>query len=50
MVEKQSQPQVDFEAALAHERAISPSLDGRTVFDDRKPQARKKNENQLKLF
>ena len=50
MVEKQRQPQVDFKAALAHERKISPSLDGRTVFDDRKPQAKKKNDKQLKLF
>ena len=36
------EPEADFEAALAHERAISPSLDGRTVFDDRKPKTRKK--------
>ena len=51
MVEKQAKPEADFEAALAHERAISPSLDGRTVFDDRKPQLKKKkNEHQLKLF
>jgi hypothetical protein len=50
MVEKQVEPQVDFEAALEHERIISPSLDGRTVFDDRKPQTRTKNEKQLKLF
>jgi hypothetical protein len=26
---------VDFEAAIAHERRISPSLGGRTVADDR---------------
>ena len=51
MVEKQGRPEVDFEAALAHERAISPSLNGRTVFDDRRPpKTRKKNEQQLKLF
>jgi len=50
MVEKQRQPKADFEAAMAHERAISPSLDGRTVFDDRKPPAKKKNDKQLKLF
>jgi len=49
-VEKQSGPEADFDAALAHERAISPSLDGRTVFDDRKPQLKKKSEHQLKLF
>ena len=50
MVEKQRQPKADFEAAMAHERAISPSLDGRTVFDDRDPKPRKKDEQQLKLF
>jgi uncharacterized protein len=50
MVETQVQPEVDFEAALARERAISPSLDGRTVFDDHKPPANMKTNNQLKLF
>jgi hypothetical protein len=35
MVETQLQPEVDFDAVLAHEKAISPSLVGRTVFDDR---------------
>ena len=43
-------PEVDFQAALAHERAISPLLDGRTVFDDRKKMARRKNDKQLSLF
>jgi uncharacterized protein len=51
MVEEQSRPNAQFAAALAHERAISPSLNGRTVFDDRKPpKTGKKNEQQLKLF
>jgi hypothetical protein len=51
MVEEQGRPKARFEAALAHEREISPSLNGRTVFDDRKPpKARKENEQQLKLF
>ena len=36
--------------AIAHERKISSSLDGRTVIDDRKPQLKKKGERQLKLF
>jgi hypothetical protein len=49
-VEKQVQPEVDFQAALAHERAISPSLDGRTAFDDRKRITRRKNDKQLSLF
>src|ERR1041385_3131964 len=34
-VEKRAQPVADFDQAMAHERAISPSLNGRTVFDDR---------------
>jgi len=51
MVEEQGRPKARFEAALAHERAISPSLNGRTVFDDRKPpKIRKEKEQQLKLF
>jgi uncharacterized protein len=33
-VERQAQPQADFPATIAHEEAISPSLDGRSVFDD----------------
>lgn len=49
-IEKQVQPEVDFPAALAYERAISPSLDGRTVFDDRKGIAKRKDEKQLSLF
>jgi len=36
-VEKRHAPEADFEAALAHERSISKSLKGRTVFDDRSP-------------
>jgi hypothetical protein len=31
LVEHQMQPKADFEAAVQHERALSPSLDGRTV-------------------
>jgi hypothetical protein len=50
MVETQARPEADFEAALAHERRISPSVDGKTVFDDRKPHVKKGNEKQLKLF
>ena len=49
-IEKQVRPEVDFQAALAHERAISPSLDGRTVLDDRKGTTKRKNEKQLSLF
>ncbi len=43
-VETQLEPQADFDAVIAHEEAISPSLGGRSVFDD-KPRQR-----QLKLF
>ena len=43
-VETELQPQADFEAVITHEEAISPSLEGRSVFDG-KPRPR-----QLKLF
>ena len=33
-IERQAAPEAVFDAALEHERAISPSLGGRTVFDD----------------
>jgi len=36
VVERELQPEGDFDAALAHERAISKSLGGRTVMDDRR--------------
>jgi hypothetical protein len=35
MIETQKQPKADFSAAVAHERKISASLGGRTVFDDK---------------
>ncbi|HEX8810790.1 MAG TPA: DUF763 domain-containing protein, partial [Terracidiphilus sp.] len=35
-VEEQRQPLANFDAAIAHERKISASVGGRTVFDDRK--------------
>jgi hypothetical protein len=34
-VETRFDPEADFKAAMAHEEAISPSLDGRSVFDDK---------------
>jgi uncharacterized protein len=34
-IEKHYGPEANFDAAVAHERAISPTLGGRTVFDDR---------------
>jgi hypothetical protein len=52
-VEQRCAPQADFEAALAHERAISPELGGRTVFDDPTPEPKRVRETgaqQLRLF
>jgi hypothetical protein len=47
-VEQRYEPSANFEAAIAHEHAISKSLDGRSVFDD-KP-LRKARAQQLRLF
>jgi hypothetical protein len=49
-VEKDRQPLADFDAALEHERAISPSLNGRTVFDDRPSRKPSAVPSQLDLF
>lgn len=35
-VERQLKPKADFDALVRHENAISPGLDGRTVFDDKR--------------
>ena len=43
-VETQLQPKADFDAVIAHEEQISPSLDGRSVFGN------KPHQRQLKLF
>jgi len=45
-VEDQYEPTADFDRAIRHEHAISPSLGGRSVFDDRK----KSKNQQLSLF
>jgi hypothetical protein len=45
-VEQRYAPEAEFDAVLAHERAISPSLDGRSVGARRK----KVNSAQLPLF
>ncbi len=42
VVEDELEPAADFERVLRHERAISPSLDGRTVFDHKRPKAERK--------
>ena len=45
-IEKRFSPEADFDAVMAHEHAISKSLGGRTVFDDKRP----KRHGQLELF
>jgi hypothetical protein len=49
-VEEQREPFADFDATLAHERTISRSVGGRTVFDDNKPYKRSVQASQLNLF
>jgi hypothetical protein len=57
-VEKKYSPEADFDAVMAHEHAISPSLDGRSVFDpstrDNAPTGRHRSlragDRQLSLF
>ncbi len=46
-VETQFLPKADFEAVIAHENRISPALDGRSVFDDKR---KHDNHRQLRLF
>ena len=50
IVEDQSEPLADFPAALAHERRISESLGGRTVFDRRRRMNGDDEALQLSLF
>ncbi len=38
-VEARAQPEANFSAVIAHEKTISSSLDGRSVFDDRRERA-----------
>ena len=45
-IETRYSPEADFDAVMAHEHAISKSLDGRSVLDDRRPNKR----GQLGLF
>lgn len=49
-VEENGQPFADFDEALAHERSISASLGGRTVFDDRRRKKGEDGRSQLDLF
>lgn len=48
-VENKLEPEADFTAAIAHEHKISPSLDGRSVFDD-EPKRTFYNPRQRSLF
>src|SRR3954463_9680025 len=49
-VESNRDPMADFTAALDHERAISASIGGRTVFDEARPSPKKPASPQLSLF
>ena len=49
LIEHQYEPVADFDAALQHERAISESLGGRTVFDDKRSK-RKAVPRQMSLW
>jgi hypothetical protein len=50
-IEQRQEPEADVHAAIAHERAISRSLGGRTVFDDRPSRRRSaRRPAQLDLF
>ena len=49
VVERQMEPAADFDAVLRHERAISPALNGRTVFDGERSE-RKRRPQQMSLW
>ena len=49
-IEEQRDPMADFTAAVTHERAMSASLGGRTVFDDRHASGKRSGSRQLSLF
>jgi hypothetical protein len=52
LVEERLSPDADVDVAIAHERAISRSLGGKTVFDDRTSRSRRHRAgaSQLELF
>jgi hypothetical protein len=52
LVEERLSPEADVHVAIAHETALSPSLGGRTVFDDMRPHGhgRRPTSSQLELF
>jgi hypothetical protein len=47
-VETRREPEADFEKLIAHENAISPSLDGRSVFDDKPRRKPRSNDHTTK--
>jgi hypothetical protein len=49
-VETRRKPEADFDKLIAHENAISPSLDGRSVFDDKRRRQFDGNPRQPSLF
>jgi len=49
-IETERQPEADVNAAIAHDRRVSPTFGGRTVFDDRTRTASKPRTGQLDLF
>lgn len=49
-IEQRLSPQADFDAIIKHERAISSSLDGRTVMDDKRGRNFFVGHGQQKLF
>jgi hypothetical protein len=49
-IEANMEPLADFSAAVAHERSISSSIGGRTVFDDAHKAKKKVADRQLSLF
>jgi len=50
IVEERRQPVADLQAVVEHELAISPSLDGRSVLDDKPVRRRRRVEQQMSLF
>jgi hypothetical protein len=50
IIEERSQPCADFDAAIAREESISPSLGGRSVFDDINRRPAPARRKQLPLF
>jgi uncharacterized protein len=49
-VEEECEPLAGFDAAIEHEHTISPSIGGRTIFDDKPPKKRSVSTPQLDLF